>query len=175
MLRNLLSPESLARLDRRQAEVTRMYGLTTPWLASAILKLGRNLRAELAIPLDDSTYDSSLVWGIIPELVRRLGPVKLDTAEIDWTVRDLSDYELRQRLGNTLKNVSRRRCEGWELLTEEAANGNPLVMAIDRLIPGVVGDNADSLTRSLAEIAGCRGVPFAGIWTPAMLGKPKAP
>jgi hypothetical protein len=33
----------------------------------------------------------------VPDVARRLGIVKLTTQEIDWEIRELSDYELRVR------------------------------------------------------------------------------
>jgi len=162
-----LSAEARARIEHDRREAQRLYGLGNAWLAAALLAAARE--AQAASPErapGECTYDARLIWGIVPELARRLGVVKLTTNEIDWEVRGLSDYDLRVRAGHTLKNISYSTVPGWRLLTRDIANGNAVVYAVDRLCPGRMGDREDPIVRNLTELAVCRGRPYAGVWTP---------
>lgn len=149
----------------------RLYGRTDAWLAAALLKMARAARRSApGLQCDDGTDDARLVWGIVPELSRRLGPVRLETAEIDWEIRPLSNLALRHRIGFTLENLSQDpQLEGWGMLRRAAVNGNPVVYAIDRLCPGQPGDPADRLTRHIAEVARRRRRRYAGAWTPELI------
>lgn len=164
-----LSAEAQARIEQDRREAQRLYGLGNAWLAAALLAAARE--AQAASPErkpGECTYDARLIWGIVPELARRLGVVKLTTNEIDWEIRELSDYELRVRAGHTLKNISYSTAPGWRLLTRDIGNGNAVVYAVDRLCPGRMGDRDDPIVRNLTELAACRGRPYAGVWTLAM-------
>lgn len=164
-----LSAEARARMEHDRREALRLYGLGNAWLAAALLAAARE--AQAASPErkpDECTYDARLIWGIVPELARRLGVVRLTTNEIDWEIRELSAYELRLRAGHTLKNISYSTAPGWRLLTRDIANGNSIVYAVDRLCPGRMGDRNDPIVRNLTELAGCRGRPYSGVWTPAL-------
>lgn len=165
----LLSPEARARIEQDRREALRLYGLGNAWLASALLAAARE--AQAAAPHrapDEYTYDARLIWGIVPELARRLGVVKLTTNEIDWEIRVLSDYELRVRAGHALKNIGYAVAPGWRMLSRDIGNGNMVVYALDRLCPGRMGDRDDPIVRNLTELAACRGRPYDGIWTPAI-------
>lgn len=165
----LLSPEVRARLEQDRREALRLYGLGNAWLAAAMLAAARE--AQAAAPCwapGDLTYDARLIWGIVPELARRIGVVKLTTNEIDWEVRELSDYNLRVRAGHTLKNIGHSTLPGWRQLTRDIGNGNMVVYAADRLCPGRMGDRDDPIVGNLTELAACRRRPYDGIWTPAM-------
>lgn len=165
----LLSPEARARLEQDRREALRLYGLGNAWLAAAMLAAARE--AQAAAPYwapGDLTYDARLIWDIVPELARRLGVVKLTTNEIDWEIRELSDYDLRLRAGYTLKNIGYSTLPGWRQLTRDIGNGNMVVYAADRLCPGRMGDRDDPIVRNLTELAACRGRPYDGIWTPVM-------
>lgn len=165
--KKLLGPESLARLEQERSETLRLYRLTNQWLATALLKLAREARKATNYKPDDIVYDAHLVWGLIPELARRLGSVRLEVAEIDWEARALSAYELRQSVGYTLSNTSRHRdTPAWRMLNRAAVHGNPVAFAADRLCAGVPGDKEDPLSRELTDLARVRGVEYAGLWTP---------
>lgn len=169
MFRFPLSPESRARLEADERELRRLYSLNDAWLAAALLKLAR--LAQAAMPErrpDECTYDARLIWGIVPEIARRLGTIRMTTDEIDWEIRELSDYELRIRTGYTLVNIGYRLVPGWDLLSREPANGCPVVFAIDRLCPGRLDDREDPIVRRLAEMARVRGTVFNGVWTEAI-------
>ena len=168
MLKTLLSAEVRARLDARHAELLRLYKLTDPWLGVQLLKLTRTARSYAPNCRSDGlTYESGLVWSIVPELARRLAPhVRLLLPEIDWEVRALSHEELRIRIGHTLANVGRSELPGWDLLTAEAPNGNPVMFGIDRLCPGNLANPEDRLSVWLAAIAKTRDASYRGVWTP---------
>lgn len=166
MLKLNLSQESQARLESERREALRLYSLTNQWLATALLRLARDARRLTMLRPEDGTYDSALVWGVVPELTRRLGLVKLEVAEIDWEIRELTDYELRQRIGHTLANASRRLSAPWDILTLAPAHGNPVAVGVDRLCPGRMSDREDPLTRGLTEISRIRHVAYEGVWTP---------
>lgn len=167
MFKYNLSAETLAAIEQEKNEAFRLYALTDTWLASALLKLARE--AQKVSPEkrpDDNTYDARLIYGVVPELARRLGSVKLTMPEIDWEVRELSDYELRERAGHCLLRVQPSDLPGWVMLTREVANGNPIVYAMDRICPGVVGNRDDRVTRRITELAEYRRRPYSGVWTP---------
>ena len=167
--KTLLSPEARARIEEDRREALRLYGLGNAWLAAALLAAARQAQASAPHRApDELTYDARLVWGIVPELARRLGVVKLTTNEIDWEIRELSDYDLRLRAGYTLKNICYSDLPGWRQLTRDIGNGSMVVYAVDRLCPGRMGDCDDPIVRNLVELAACRGRPYDGVWTPAM-------
>jgi len=168
MFRELLSEEARQSLDAMERECARLHRLTDQWLAAALLKLARQAQADMPdLGQHGHTYDSRLIWSLIPEVSRRLGTVRLLPAEFDLEIRPLSDYELRIRVGNTLYNVGRAQSAAWKLLTRDCANGNPTAMAVDRLCPGVLGDRDDPLVKRLTEVAFHRKVPFHGVWAPS--------
>lgn len=170
MLKKFLSEEARASLETVEAEFLRLHGLTDQWLAAALLKHARSAQADLPMLTSyEKTYDSRLIWSLIPELCRRLGTIKLQPAEYDNEIRLLTNYKLRIRLGHTLANVGRARSTSWRLLTREAANGNPVVSAIDRLCPGTMGDRDDPLVCRLTEVAHARVTTYKGVWTREIL------
>lgn len=141
-----ISPELRASIERENRETLRLYGLKNAWLAAALLQFAR--QAQASTPghrFDDHTYDARLIWGIIPELARRLGVIRMTSNEIDWVVRELSDYQLRIRTGYNLKSIGYSREAGWDMLSRDVANGNVVVYALDRLCPGRLEDRDDPL------------------------------
>jgi hypothetical protein len=165
-----LSPVQIDELERVRTETRRLYGLTDTWLANAVLKLVRQAqKAAPALQPEDNTYPARYVYGLVPELVRRLGGVRLDPKEVDWEIRELSDYELRQCTGNCILHLEQWNLPGWDMLTREVANGNPVTFAMDRLRPGTLGDRQDPVTRRIEEIAGYRKKPYNGVWTLELL------
>lgn len=165
-----LSPMQLDELERERSEMRRLYGLTDTWLANALIKLVRQAqKAAPALQPDDETYPARFVYGLVPELARRLGGVRLETREIDWEIRHLSDYDLRRCTGNGLLHLEQWALPGWSMLTREVANGNPVTFAMDRVCPGVAGDRQDPVTRRIEEIAAYRKKPYTGVWTLELL------
>ena len=177
---SLLSEESRQRLEHRRREVLRLAELSPRWLAAELLRLARRARTESCRwNAFDIVYDSQFIWHGVPELARRLGAGPLAADELvgdEWA--GLSDYELRRGLGHCLGNIGQGayfEMPAWELLLNEPANGNPVVMGVDFLCPGCPGDREDPLVVRLAEIARARGVPFDGIWSLSFLNGPDAP
>jgi hypothetical protein len=164
-----LSADARARIEHDRREALRLYGLTNPWLASALLNAARQAQAASPhLKPDECTYEARLIWGVVPELARRLGVVKLTTNEIDWQIRELSDYNLRLRAGYTLRNIAYSTRPGWRELSRDIGNGNMVIYAVDRLCPGRLDDRDDPIVRNLSELAACRERPYSGVWTPAM-------
>ncbi len=166
-----LSPEARLQLEAERTERLRLFGLADRWLALELMKLARQARTERPdVSREAPTYEATLLYYLPAELARRLGETRGDVSDIDWELRELSDYELRLRTGHTLSNVA-----AWAggvafgRLAAEACNGNPLVYAVDRLCPGKPNDAQDPLVRRLSEIARVRSVPFEGVWTPAFV------
>ncbi len=162
-----LSPEARLQLEAERTERLRLFGLADRWLAAELMKLARQARSERPdVSRSHPSYDATLLYYLPTELARRLGETRLDVNDIDWELRELSGYALRQRTGYTLANVAAwAGGPAYARLAAEPCNGNPLVYAVDRLCPGRIGDTEDPLTRRLAEVAAVRGVPYDGSWT----------
>lgn len=112
MFRHLLSPESRARIDREDAEATRIAGLPDRFMAEALLKLSRGVRAHEAFEYGafDNVYDPVLLWHVVPEIAYRLGATRLQDGERCLPViRKLSNEELLERLQICLKNINSHR------------------------------------------------------------------
>jgi hypothetical protein len=162
-----LSAETLAAIELEKNEAFRLYGLTNSWLASALIKLAREAqKISPEFRPEDNTYNARLIYGIVPELARRLGPIKLEMREIDWEIRELNNYELRERAGYCLLNIRNTDLPGWVMLSREVANGNPVVYAMDRLCPGRLGDKDDPVTKRITELSAYRKKTYTGVWTP---------
>ena len=164
------SPETRAAILAERTESLRLYGLTDTWLAAALLQLAR--QAQKISPEhapSDYSDNARLIYGFVPEICRRLGTVRLTMPEIDWEIREMNNYELREYAGRCILNVRESNLPGWVMLTRETANGNPVVYGLDRLCPGELGNRDDPITRRLTEIADARQKPYSGVWTFAML------
>lgn len=168
----LLSPAARKKLDAVRAERTRAYGLSNTQLGALLLRLSaefieeRNLKRSV-------TYDSSFAFSILPELARRLG-VAIDPSQDNAELIGMTAREFRFRAGNTLVNTGRGNSFVSDLLLCEPCHGNIVVFALDRICPGIASDRDDPICRSLAEVSRNRGVPFDGIWTPAIEDYPRA-
>lgn len=177
MFELLLSDASRARMDQRDAEILRLYGLDRRWLAEAIYALGRRARGETGYQIADRHYGSALLWLVIPELAYRLGRrTERLPNEYDAEIRTMTGAALREYVYYCIANTPDRTDAGqitpsaMSLLVKEPANGNPLVFAVDRIAPGDT-THPDILTKSLMEIARLRGTSYAGIWTPDIMIK----
>ncbi|WP_222946043.1 hypothetical protein [Paraburkholderia sp. UCT31] len=150
-----------------RAEVERLYGLDAPLLANRLLQLARSARrSEPEWAPEDRAYESRLIFGVVPELARRLGGMTMRLHAFDRPTRTLSDSALRMRAGDCLSNIRHRRAEGWVLLTRDIEDGNPVGIAADRLVAGRVGDSDDAFIRRLDGVARVRGIEYEGVWTP---------
>ncbi|MDO9179322.1 MAG: hypothetical protein Q7U16_13545 [Agitococcus sp.] len=121
-------------------------------------------------PIAATSYAACLIYEVIPEISRRLGVLgPLPLKQGDEILRAKTAYQLRLLTGNCLHNISDFHLPGWDLLTHDPVNGNPVVYAIDRLCPGVLGDKEDILVTRMTEVARYRNVAYNGAWTPAIL------
>lgn len=179
-----LSPEARRKLDAQRAELARLYQLPDRWLAEALLRLARKVRsgaAELFVERD-RCYETALVWNVIPEIAKRLGKLN-DTAFMrgerdDWELRRLDNKALRVTVGAYIKNTSQFYLErkgsipedvksAWELISHEAVNGNPIVIALDRVAPPSLPlDPDDHLANQMYAINIQRGNPTEAVWRP---------
>lgn len=169
MFKNLLSPAANAELERRRAELTRLYPLSDLLLANELQRLAEAARLERPnMTPDRGVYDSSMLWTIIPEVSRRLGA---SASHNDTALMSESPKEFRRTVGIYLRWVSHYELGAiaWNLLASEPCNGNPLVFAVDRLCAGDLDDPEDWITRSVKEVAHFRGTPYEGVWTPAVM------
>lgn len=165
----LLSPKSRAELERRRQDTLSCYQMTNLELAQRLLDLAKEARAERTdLDLQVSTYDSSLIIALIPELASRLGMLVPGTREAD--IHRISDQDFRITVGVFIRNASHYvGGYAWQFLTNEACNGSPLVIAVDRLVPGDPSNAMDYIAVGLASVARSREVEYTGTWTPGML------
>ncbi len=169
MFNILLSPQSRAELAHRRSELARLYTLTNLELAGELMRLVEAARLERPAMIPErGVYDSTLLWAVIPEIARRLGA---DVVHDDAALKAEPPAEFRRTVGCYLRWSSHYELNSpaWNLLLNEACNGNPLVYAVDRLCAGDLTDKDDWITRGIKEVAGCRGTPYTGVWTPAVM------
>lgn len=182
----MLSPASRVRLASKQREMSRLYSLSNLWLGAAILRLARQVREEMPLQLGDpqeQTYDASFVWHVVPNIAKRLG---VRTLLINENRRDdiatSQGQEYRELIGVYLKNLSMGRFSkdadrtslcASELLGGDLANGNPIAMALDRLVPAPAPDccKNDWAARYLLEISAVRGFKPTPHWSPRLQHK----
>lgn len=163
----LLSIESLARLAFERKETLRLYLLTDRFLAESILKMAREFVARTPdLKNYPDGYEHALFLDIAPEIARRLGAATFGHNERrDAEIIMLSNTALRNQTGYCLRNVGHRRSSS--MLVREPIHGNPLCFALDRLAPPEsIAD--DVIASSMTVPARARGVPFDGVWTPAL-------
>lgn len=180
----LLPRERREPIRRRVAaearEASRLHALPDRWLANEVLKLARTVRAAIPAGRDDG-YNALLLWDVMPEIARRLGG-RIDANEVlDHEVRTCPPERLREIAAQCHQNLGRSYLKDAErtdadlcpvsFLTREAANGNPVAIALDRAAPPGP-DAKDSLARHLSRISARRGHPATQAWHPALQGDP---
>lgn len=186
--RKFLSPKALARLDARHAEIERLYGLGDRWLARELVGLARRVRdiypddLGQAQHLRGGTYDTTYVWDLIPEIAARLGHQDFVTGERSAEIRALDGKDLRDWVGMTMQWLSHRPekdehlargVHPWDLLTTTFVNGNPVVIALDRVAPPTP-ESDDWCARHMREIARYRGFEDVSAWFPEFNSRPAA-
>jgi len=184
--KTLISQEARARIDFTQREMARLYGLSDLWLGAALLRLARQARQAMPKLLGDScqpVYDATFVWHLVPNIAKRLGASSLQFNENRREDIILSEgQEFRELVGSYLKNLSMGWCQrehpidrptACEILGHDLANGNPVAMAIDRLVPAPVDERgrSDWIARHLREISAIRGFEATPHWSPKLQGK----
>jgi hypothetical protein len=182
----LLSPEQQVRLRRTSATLERMHALPDRWLGRELAQLARRIRGSvpaLASPaLDTDGYTKHLLWDVVPELARRLGePLEHNESKDIW-LRTAEGEDLRRDVSNCLLNTStiwlmrtvpQDRRDDLAVLMNEAANGSPVALALDRLVPPGQ-DSTDRLAASLREVSRARGHEAMPAWHPGLQLDPPA-
>ncbi len=131
--------------QKHQIEMNRIYHLPSQWLGAYTLKIARQARSDhpeiTGDPISgtDVTPIGTLFWWAIPELCRRLGAPKLMPVEENNNFSSLSDEDLRQNIGHVARSHTIFGLNGpksmpmWMILAPPFI-GNPLVIALDRLV-----------------------------------------
>lgn len=180
----LLPPEVAARLERSKVRVDRLYGLPDRWLGREIAGLVRRIRAsvpEFASPASEGDgYSKHMLWDVVPELARRLGEPLLPNESSDADLRRAGEADLRRDVSTCLFNLSSVRLmrivpedlqDDLHMLLLDAANGNPVAVALDRIAPP--GPDADDrIARHLREISACRRHVPTSSWHPGLQHPP---
>lgn len=181
-----ISPEIRARVDAESAEMVRLFNLEDRWLANELLRLTRKIRDLTPFAVRDprgDTWNSSLLWDLIPELAYRLGGKLQLNESADFDLRRADGAELRLLVSHYLQNVATtyfRDAQQGELLDPVNVlfhnfwNGNPIAMALDRLAPPA-DDSVDHLATELLAMSRRRGHAATGAWHPGLQGPATAP
>lgn len=181
----LLPPEVAARIERSKARVERLYGLPDRWLGREIAGIARRIRAsvpELASPASEGdAYTKHVLWDVVPEIARRLGEPLLPNESSDAGLRRAGEVELRRDVSTCLYNISSVRLmrvvpealqDDLHMLLLDAANGNPVTVALDRLAPpGPESD--DRIARHLREVSASRRHDPTSSWHPGLQHEPE--
>jgi hypothetical protein len=177
-----LSPEAERLITAWRREINRLHGLADRWLGSAILKLARQARGEMAERLGEHQigFEAGLVWSLVPELARRLGETQLEPRErIDWELSVLDGRTLRRIAGLYAGRVDWRigyqagmdAPSAWMILTNDIPNGNAVIIALDRVAPP---DEAadDLIAETIRATARVRGKSPTSMWSPGLQQAP---
>lgn len=148
-----------AQAEADRAELVRLCGLDSPWLARALLRMVRALRVTQNTLMTEETKWQRLYWQLIPELAWRLGhPVVRIGERSDFMIPTLSDQALRDLTIETWRVcVASKDCPTEHLFFRDEIAGNPLIIALDRLCPPPHDD--DPLAKTLRRTATRRGNP----------------
>lgn len=184
----LLTPAQRTRLARTRAENACLHALPDRWLAEALLRMARQIRAahpDRPGNPRDCVYEPTFVWHVVPEVAKRLGATRLLPNEAsDPRVSTLDGQALREPAGVCLQNVALDRWGRGDVLEREApspeeilchsiSNGNPLAFALDRLCPAPEegADWHDWIARHMRESSRFRGLSPTPAWSPALQGR----
>jgi hypothetical protein len=179
-----LSPELRARVEAESREIERLFGLEDRWLAAELLRLARTIRERTqygARSGEHDTYNSALLWDVIPEVAYRLGGRLMLNEATDYDLKVAQGVDFRNHVAIYLKNVATcyfrdadrgEQLEPVAILFREAWNGNPIVMALDRITPPDL-EAADILAQDMVSMARTRGHVPTGRWHPSMQKKPE--
>jgi hypothetical protein len=172
-----LRPELVAQLEAESREMTRLYRLGDRWLAEELLRLTRQIRSRTAYASrtpDADSYNTTLLWDVIPEVAYRLGGrLELNEAT-NYDLKVAQGDEFRQLVAAYVCNCSSMYfrealtgavLEPVEVLFHNYWNGCPIVMALDRVAPPGP-DSDDQLASELREISKRRGHAETASWHP---------
>ena len=177
-VRTVMTKEALFRLARRDAEIDRLFALPDRWLARELVSHARAARSigreifgfEAKRP---DRYQSELVWDVIPEIAFRLGETSFMNGERGGGVRSMSDMELRLLACEQLHSrplllaFARNLHHGvnvYSLLTNWPTGGNPVVFALDRIVPADRED-PDWAARAINKACEAMGYDDVYEWT----------
>ena len=158
VFRRLLNPEQRRRIDAESSETFRLFSLPDRFLARALLDISRDVRqmrngdpSDRAVWLEETAM---VLFDLVPEIAHRLGETSFSSVErLNTDLKAGSIAELRHYAVWVLNHGSINRlpydpltksyradhpdrpCLGVDLLARDAANGNVLAIAIDRLCP----------------------------------------
>jgi hypothetical protein len=184
----LMRPELRAHYERIDNEIARLFNLTTPFLARALIKHVRAARARHPSLLQrdaeiGNRSASTFAWDIVPEICHRMGDMSTVEGERSPQVRCMNDRDFRNHAGYFIMSSSsiisdnHKRAptnddlDPLEVLTHDVANGNPVAFALDRIVPAESFDKKDPVSRYTMEISANRGFsPPHLMWTPEMQG-----
>lgn len=175
------SPDQVRRVEAQSAEMRRIHALPDRWLAAELLRLARRIRSATtyAARAEHDTYNSSMLWDVIPELARRLGAEIQPNESLDARLRRLNGDELRMFVGICNANVARGYMKEanddsdlneLDILFHETANGNPIIMALDRIAPPTP-DSTDPAATHLRHVSSIRGHAETPTWHPRISQK----
>lgn len=163
----------------------RLYLLADRWLAAELLRLARSIRNSTKYSSrsgDTDTYNSVLLWDVIPEVAHRLGaPLDLNESA-DQGIRRLESEMFRDFVATCLGNVATsymaeaktgKLLEPVSVLFHSVPNGNPIAFALDRLVPPSP-TCLDRLASEIRNVSVARGLEEQAAWTPSMQHYPRA-
>jgi hypothetical protein len=171
------------RIAAGAAEAARLHALPDRWLANEILRMARDIRGKVpeASNPGERGYNVLLLWDVIPEIARRLGAPLIPNESTDYDTRTSDDARLREIASYCYQNADRNYLREAmrpdaalcpvDFLTREAANGNPVAIALDRVAPPVPGSK-DILATHLRSISARRGHPETAGWHPGLQRDP---
>ena len=139
-------------------EIARLAGLTDRFLGQYVLDLARQMRREnpdLFGPGDRKDDSASwLAWEIIPEIARRLGVrdfVKNEGRDVGLS--SVGPERLAGILAETLRGSAGRQAApdahpgvAWRFASRPASEGNPVIMAADRVVLMAMGETHERAT-----------------------------
>lgn len=124
--------------------MARLFWLSDRWLAEVLVRVARGCRDALPPEVagrGSVTFESRMLWGVMPDLARRLGARTLLSGEGAWSGSTLPPGdELRDEVG--LAGASLARCPAiaappldWWVVARAPERGSLVGIALDRIAP----------------------------------------
>lgn len=158
------------------AEIRRLHALPDRFLAEELLRLCRGIRKALPSRDGRDGYNGAVLWDVVPEVAYRLG-ARLELNEsTEFDLKRAVGQDFRDYVAICMVNVARSYMSEAEtdgvrdpldILFHDAANGNPVAMALDRLVPPTP-HSTDRFARTVREVSRNRGMEETGVWSPAL-------
>jgi hypothetical protein len=176
----VFSKEITDATANKSKEMVRLFNLPDLWLGAELLRLAREARSvapDLFGDRDGYGYNIGLLWDIIPEVAKRLSPIlKIEANEcLDVPIKALEGTEFRNYVGHfvglsSMENLSHKaeykeKGRSFSLLGNDMCNGNPVIMALDRISPAT--NSYDEVAARIKRISEIRGHdPIMDMWRP---------